>query len=652
MAALEELTTHLQSLSSLKPPGVTPTKVKAITQICVDNIQYDKVLVEKILLQYSNSPATHKLGVLYVVDSVIRQWVEKAKKAGQSVSKNAAPGTYASGVQLVRDTLPVVMSDLVKNAPENQKEKISKLLDIWERGQTFPLDMLNTMKQLLNGQPNNAKTAPAGSAKSNGVAQNYNTHSNQQPAALPAAAAPPAQQDPAALYAAFAGLGQQSAQTNAMPPVPPSLSFPQNMAPPPPPGFVPPPPPGSTGQPSLPPPPAGANDLTSQILQAMSTGLIPPEQAIQILNGLAAAQNGGLAMPPMQPPAILQAQTPVQPAAPSNSYPGASNGVERYDQNEGRYRDRSRSPDYQRRHSPSRKSPPNINRRESPTYGVYDPNAGPEGNANRFDRNDRGRGRGKQRGGRNDRNEYRQRSPPRRQPSPPRNVYGNSKYIEWDNSLPRDHIRVLSRTLFVGGAGGTEGEIRSIFSRFGQVQTCIVNLEKRHAFVKMLTRPDAVHAKEGMDNLQDPAAQSKARQTRWGVGFGPRDCSDYQTGISVIPISRLTDADRKWALTAEHGGTGGRPLESGMVIEEPDIEIGAGVSSKAISRRVPTDVPRGNARGGFNGGGNNRGNYGNGPKYHKQAPPKNDFRQISPRPEPHVAVPPAVPGFGFKLPGF
>jgi protein NRD1 len=48
----------------------------------------------------------------------------------------------------------------------------------------------------------------------------------------------------------------------------------------------------------------------------------------------------------------------------------------------------------------------------------------------------------------------------------------------------------------------------------------------------------------------------------------------------VIPISRLTDADRKWVLTAEYGGTGGRALEAGMVIEEPDIEIGAGVSSK------------------------------------------------------------------------
>ena len=75
-------------------------------------------------------------------------------------------------------------------------------------------------------------------------------------------------------------------------------------------------------------------------------------------------------------------------------------------------------------------------------------------------------------------------------------------------------------------------------------------------------------------------------QTKYGVGFGPRDCSDYASGISIIPISRLTDADKKWVVTAEYGGTGGRPLEAGMILEEPDIEIGAGVSSKAISQKV------------------------------------------------------------------
>lgn len=39
-------------------------------------------------------------------------------------------------------------------------------------------------------------------------------------------------------------------------------------------------------------------------------------------------------------------------------------------------------------------------------------------------------------------------------------------------------------------------------------------------------------------------------------------------------------------LSAEYGGTGGKTLEGGMVVEEPDIEIGAGVSSKGMLPRA------------------------------------------------------------------
>lgn len=45
-----------------------------------------------------------------------------------------------------------------------------------------------------------------------------------------------------------------------------------------------------------------------------------------------------------------------------------------------------------------------------------------------------------------------------------------------------------------------ESELRSVFNRHGQVQTCIVNKDKRHAFVKMVTRRDAVTAKEAMES--------------------------------------------------------------------------------------------------------------------------------------------------------
>jgi hypothetical protein len=44
----------------------------------------------------------------------------------------------------------------------------------------------------------------------------------------------------------------------------------------------------------------------------------------------------------------------------------------------------------------------------------------------------------------------------------------------------------------------------------------------------------------------------------------------------------LTDADRKWMVNAEYGGTGGKAIVEFMCVEEPDIEIGAGVSSKGL----------------------------------------------------------------------
>jgi protein NRD1 len=224
-------------------------------------------------------------------------------------------------------------------------------------------------------------------------------------------------------------------------------------------------------------------------------------------------------------------------------------------------RRRSRSPNWDRRHEVS---PPR--RRDSPVYGEYH---GDSPGRNRGDRD---------RGGRRD---YRQRSPPgrrRRSPSPPPQALPppGQKNIQWEN-LGKGMIKVLSRTLFVGGVTSSEAHLRSLFSVYGIVQTCIVNTDKRHAFVKMINRQDAVKAREGMEQFKSGDMQLR---TRWGVGFGPRDCSDYQTGISIIPIDRLTDADRKWMLTAEYGGTGNRPIESGMVVEEPDIEIGAGVSSK------------------------------------------------------------------------
>lgn len=54
-----------------------------------------------------------------------------------------------------------------------------------------------------------------------------------------------------------------------------------------------------------------------------------------------------------------------------------------------------------------------------------------------------------------------------------------------------------------------EVDLKSMFDRYGRVQTCIINEHKRHAFVKMASRADAVAAREAME--QNRASDSQLR---------------------------------------------------------------------------------------------------------------------------------------------
>ena len=95
--------------------------------------QSETVLIQRIFTHFKKAPASYKLGVLYVVDSVTRAWVEQARKAGQNFGSSAADGTFAAGVNHVTELLPSFMTDILTNCPEEQKvrflEKLRGLMD-------------------------------------------------------------------------------------------------------------------------------------------------------------------------------------------------------------------------------------------------------------------------------------------------------------------------------------------------------------------------------------------------------------------------------------------------------------------------------------------------------------------------------------------
>lgn len=145
MSCVAELDTILQSMLALRPPGVTGGKIQSITALCNANIQVrcphikpcllpyaavtdlsgspqsETVLIQRVYTHFKKAPSSHKLGVLYVVDSVTRAWVEQARKAGQTFGPSAPDGTFAAGVNRVTELLPSFMTDILTNCPEEQK---------------------------------------------------------------------------------------------------------------------------------------------------------------------------------------------------------------------------------------------------------------------------------------------------------------------------------------------------------------------------------------------------------------------------------------------------------------------------------------------------------------------------------------------------
>ncbi|CAJ0750581.1 20483_t:CDS:2, partial [Entrophospora sp. SA101] len=63
-----------------------------------------------------------------------------------------------------------------------------------------------------------------------------------------------------------------------------------------------------------------------------------------------------------------------------------------------------------------------------------------------------------------------------------------------------------------------------------------INYDKNHAFIKMDTRAGAARA---LSNIRTKM------KIRWALGFGPKDCFDYMNGESLIPITKLTETDKK-----------------------------------------------------------------------------------------------------------
>lgn len=474
MSAVQEFVDILGEFKGLKS-GISGSRIKKLTDLAVSNSAQYQELVRSAAEAVKNATDSHKLGALYVLDSIARAYQDAAAKGDANAQ---------AGLRSINDVIKESLTTTLKVCPPEHKEKTAKLIAIWRRRDTFDRALLDAVDREFFGR---------------------------EESTTPKSAPPPLSNAPMSADALL-----------------------KNLA-------------------SLQQPPAPS-----------SSGPDPREAIAQLVSTM--QNNGELAAFMQQQLSQQQQQQQNYGQSPPQQYgqPQQQYGSQQYDQ--------------QQQQQPSQEDLFRATR-----DGGRDDRRG-----NGFSR--RPRSRSPQRNARA--------LPPPGHVIGEKNIPGTAHYreknVQLDPNLPYNSIKVLSRTLFVGGipAYMNSDELKNMLRPYAEVQSVILNAERKHAFVKAYSRQEAVNV---IENFQEITAANL--RVRWGVGYGPRDCCDYIHGVSIIPIDRLTDADKRWINSAEWGGVGmERPLVPNLVMEEPDIEIGEGVSSKAISKKMPTDASRNGPR--------------------------------------------------------
>lgn len=435
---------------------------------------------------------------MYVVDSIIRVYIEQAKKIGEELTPTAPDGTFSAGINKITELIESIIDNSMELMIDNsQKVKIGKLIDIWERAETFKPELIAKLRSKYF-----KSTTPPGSPKAVGGSISSNLNSSK---------------DSGSILLALATLAKTSNSNESTPSSNPDtnatniLSQLTAMA-------------GNN-----PVPPSNSNNNSNN-----SNGPPAPNEQY-IFNMLQQMQGNGQAPPPQQhqplghaPPASLPVP-PVHPSVPQRPPQIDYNNVRRGGREEAMggvtnysRRNRSRSPPRYGAGNMRDRSPRQQYQQQ---YGQAPPQQYQQNNQHHQQQQQQhGQYGGGQYGGNNGGNGS---APPPTQGGfqalgvlhpQEMNIQGTPHYrprnVGFDQTLPQGSLKVLSRTLFMGGVPRSMGEreLAAVLRPYAEVQSIILNSDRKHAFVKVYSRREAeqVITSFNKDN-------SLPLRTRWGL---------------------------------------------------------------------------------------------------------------------------------------
>lgn len=159
----EDFVATLESFKELKS-GISGSRIRKLTDYAVNHGRNIEALLSFVIQYSKECPPTHKLGSLYIVDSIVRALMSKSETVKQEEGEEG--NYFLKGVELLNDNIQPLLIDGIERSDPAHLEKIQELINIWDKNNVFNNKPLNAARSRLSELVNSNSIPPSSSSNS------------------------------------------------------------------------------------------------------------------------------------------------------------------------------------------------------------------------------------------------------------------------------------------------------------------------------------------------------------------------------------------------------------------------------------------------------------------------------------------------------
>ena len=155
MSSVEAFSSLLYELIAMNK--LSGSRVARVTESATHALHDPDGLSKVMLKAHMRAPPQNKLVSLYLFDAIARHAQDIARRNGTGMQTSESPAKLAANaaafLHMLQEPAAQVGTDSLHHAPPEQREKVRKVMDIWDRAGTFHPRILQRIREQASARP-------------------------------------------------------------------------------------------------------------------------------------------------------------------------------------------------------------------------------------------------------------------------------------------------------------------------------------------------------------------------------------------------------------------------------------------------------------------------------------------------------------------